>query len=150
MQKSQGVLKIPESTVAMNTKIWALKKIKKTQPIVENTVKSLAELDIIKFIKITGNSIQASSELGGNKLKVPVAKAFHPTATGVHLIYDFELKNMEFYEINSPKKGWGERMVKASLKHLPGDWKVVLVFDWSSGFWDKIEQKYKHVNWQRI
>ena len=134
----------------MNTKIWALKKIKKIHPIVENTVKSLAELDIIKFIKITGSSIQASSELGGNKLKVPVAKAFHHTATVVHLIYDFELKEMEFYEINSPKKGWGGRMVKASLKHLSGDWKVVLVFDWSSSFWDKMEQKYKHVKWQRI
>jgi hypothetical protein len=39
----------------MNTKIWALKKVKAIHPIVKNTVKSLAILDIIKFIRITGN-----------------------------------------------------------------------------------------------
>ncbi len=133
-----------------DTQIWALKKVKTIHPIVENTVKNLAGLDIIKFIRITSNSIQASSELGGNKLKIPVAKTFHPTATGVHLTYDFEFKTMEFYEINSAIKGWGEKMVKASLEYLPKDWEVALVFDWSSGFWDKMEQKYNHAKWLRI
>jgi len=133
-----------------DTQIWALKKVKTIHSIVENTVKNLAGLDIIKFIRITSNSIQASSELGGNKLKVPIAKPFHPTAVGVHLIYDFEFKIMEFYEINSATKGWGEKMVKASLECLPKDWEVALVFDWSSGFWDKMEEKYNHSKWLRI
>ena len=88
-----------------DTQIWALKKVRSVHAIVENTVKSLAELEIIKFIRITANAIQASSELGGNKLKVPVTMPFHPTATGVHLVYDFELKSMEFYEMNSPTRG---------------------------------------------
>ncbi|OPL09772.1 MAG: hypothetical protein AVO34_04980 [Firmicutes bacterium ML8_F2] len=146
-----------ENTVAQlikdvndDTQIWALKKVKTIHPIVESTVKNLAGLEIIKFIRITGNSIQASSELSGNKLKVPATKPFHPTAAGVHLIYDFEFKTMEFYELNSPAKGWGEKMVNASLQSLPKDWEVALVFDWSNGFWDKMEQKYNHVRWLRI
>ncbi|MDO9535516.1 MAG: hypothetical protein Q7J85_09360 [Bacillota bacterium] len=136
--------------VDKNTKIWALKKVKTIQPIVENTVKSLAELDIIKYIRITGDSIQASSELGGNKLKVPITKSFHPTVVGIQLIYDYEFKVMQIMEINSAIKGWGEKMVIASIKNIPKDWEVALVFDWSDGFWDKMEQKYNHVRWLRI
>ncbi len=130
--------------------VWTLKKVKTIPSLAENTAKSLAALEAIKFIRITEDSIQASSELAGNKRKIPETKPFHPTAVGIYLLYDFEYKVMQIMEINSAIKGWGEKLVQASLNNLPQDWEVALVFDWSSGFWDKMEEKYTHVRWLRI
>ena len=130
--------------------IWALKKVKTVPLIIEKTVIELSKLDTIKFIRITDDSIQASSEQSGNRVKIPNTNAFHPTATGVYLIFDFEYKMMQFYEINSTIKGYGEKMVAASIKNIPGDWDVAIVFDWSSGFWDKMQQKYSDVKWMII
>lgn len=126
------------------------KRIKTVHPIIESTVRSLANLEIIKYIKFTEDSIQASNEIGGKKTKIPITKAFHPTAVGVHIIYDFEYNYMEFFEMNSARKGWGEKLVKASIENLPKDWEVTLVFDWSNGFWDKMQKKYNDVKWDRI
>ena len=132
-----------------DTTIWTLKKVKTITPLVENTVKNLAALEIIKYIRITDDSIQASSELASNKRKIPETKPFHSTAVGIYLVYDFEYQVMQIMEINSAIKGWGEKLVQASLNNFPHDWEVALVFDWSSGFWDKMEQKYNHVKWLR-
>ena len=133
-----------------NIRIWTLKKIKTINSMIKNIVKEIAKIEAIKFIRITEDAIQSSNELEGNKIKIPVTKPFHPTAIGVHLIFDFKLKTMEFYEMNSAQKGWGEKMVKASLSALPKDWKVMLVYDWSEGFWDKMMQKYNKLKWLRI
>jgi len=133
-----------------DTTIWALKKVKTIHPIIDDATKNLAELSIIQYIRIADNEIQASSELTGNKRKIPATKAFHPSAVGIHLAYDFEYKVMQIMEINSAIKGWGEKLVRASLNNLPQDWEVALVFDWSNGFWDKMEQKFNHVRWMRI
>ncbi len=133
-----------------DTTIWKLKKVKAIDPIIDDAVKSLAELEIIKYVRVTDNSIQASNELAGNKRKIPETKPFHPTAVGIYLVYDFEYKVVQIMEINSAIKGWGEKMVKASVKNLPQDWEVALVFDWSDGFWDKMEQKFNHIRWMRV
>ena len=118
--------------------------------IMENIVNELARLDVLKYIRITVDAIQASSELSGNKLKIPTTKAFHPTAIGVYLIFDFKYKVMQFYEINAAIKGWGEKMVAASIKNIPYDWEVAIVFDWSDGFWEKMMQRYSEVKWTII
>jgi len=133
-----------------NKKIWVLKKVKTIQPIMELSVCDLAKITPIKFIKLTEDEIIASSEVGGTIIKNPITKPFHPTAIGIHLIYDFQLKTLEFFELNSAVKGWGEKMVYAALKNLPHGWKVNLVFDWSGGFWDKMQRKYRQMEWVRI
>ncbi len=131
------------------TTIWKLKKVKALDPIINDAVKSLAELEIIKYVRVTDNSIQASSELAGNKRKLPETKPFHPSAVGIYLVYDFEYKINQIMEINSAVRGWGEQLVRASIMGLPHDWDVALVFDWNSGFWDKMEQKFDHIRWMR-
>ena len=133
-----------------STEIWTLKKAKIIDPLIETTVASLAELDVIRFVRITETSIQASSHLHDDKRKVPITKPFHPTAVGIYLVYDFDLKGMEFHEITSAIQGWGGRMVRASLKHLPPEWDAVLVFDWSNGFWDEMAKRFPNVKWMRI
>jgi len=37
--------------------IWKLKKVKALDPIIDDAVKSLAELEIIKYVRVTDNSI---------------------------------------------------------------------------------------------
>ncbi len=41
-------------------------------------------------------------------------------------------------------------MVGAVLKDLPKDWEVVILMDWSDGFWDKMKEKFKNVKWVNI
>jgi len=148
--RSELLSQLIEDFSKQNKKIWALKKVKTIHPLIESLVRELAKLEPIKFIKLTDNEVIASSEIEGAKRKNPVAKPFHPTAIGVHVIYDFQFKNLEFYELNSAVKGWGEKMVKAVLNNLPKGWKATLVFDYSDGFWEKIRKKYNQVEWLLI
>ena len=133
-----------------DTTIWKLKKVKAIDPIIDDAVKRLANLEIIKYVRVTDDSIQASNELKGNKRKLPVTEPFHPSAVGIYLVYDFDYKYMTIMEINSAVRGWGETLVRASVTGLPQDWEVALVFDWSSGFWEKMEQKFNHIRWMRV
>ena len=142
--------KLIEDLNTDNKRVWALKKIKDIDPIVEQCVRNLAELSPLKYIKITGDSIIASNQIEGSRDKTPITKPFHPTAIGIHLIYDCQFKTLEFFEINSATKGWGEEMVKAALNRLSPDWKPTLVMDWSDGFWDKMKEQHNHLNWLNI
>ncbi len=133
-----------------DTHIHVLKKTKKIPPIMNETVESLAELEIIKNIYITESTIRASNMLEGNKRKLPVATPYHPTAVGVHVHYDFSAKTIEFVELNSAEKGWGEALVKSCIKPLPPDWSVILVFDWNPKFWEAMKEKYPDINWIQV
>lgn len=130
-----------------NKQVWALKKIKDINPIVDQCVRNLSELNPLKYIKITSNSIIASNQIEGSRDKVPITKPFHPTAIGIHLIYDCQFKTLEFFAINSAMKGWGEKMVSAALNKLPPDWTPTVVMDWSGGFWNKMKVRHKHLKW---
>ena len=130
--------------------MWALKKVKSIDPIIDKCVRELSRLSPLKYIKITNDGIMASNQVEGSRDKKPVTKPFHSTAIGIHLIYDFQFKTLEFYELNSATKGWGEKMVKAALIHLPKDWRPALVMDWSDGFWDKMQYKYNQLDWMII
>ena len=71
----------------------------------------------------------------------------HPTAIGVEIMYHISLKAINFYEINSPIKGNGSKMVSAVLTEFPKDWGAAVVMDWSDGFWDKMQDKYDMIDW---
>lgn len=130
--------------------IWALKKIKTVDPIVMNCVRELSKIEPLKFIKITVDGILASNITEGDMGRKPIAEPFHSAAIGVHLIYDFQYKTMEFYEINSAAKGWGDKIVGAALRTLPYDWHPTIVMDYSDGFWEKMRSKYNSFDWLEI
>ena len=135
--------------VGNNKDIIVSKKLKSIPSIYTNIVINLAKIDVIKFIKITPDFLAASNGVKGGS-KDPVAKPNHPTAIGISLIVDFYCKIIQFYEINSAIKGYGQKMVDAVLKDLPKDWEVVILMDWSDGFWDKMKEKFKNVKWVNI
>ena len=104
-----------------------MKRMKTIEPIIEMCVRSLAELKPIKYIMVTPDKILASNKIVGRKVKIPVTKPY-TTAIGISLFFDFRFKMLEFYEINSAEKGWGQKMVQSVLECLPVGWMPTIVF----------------------
>ncbi|MGO9620346.1 MAG: hypothetical protein ACLPT6_02955 [Desulfobaccales bacterium] len=61
------------------------------------------------------------------------------------MILELNHKVIEFYEVNSPSKGYGSKMVATVIGALPEDWSAVVVMDWSGGFWEKMSKKYNKI-----
>jgi hypothetical protein len=133
---------IPQDRV----QIKVSKKVKTLHPVVENIVNNLAQTGVIKFIRILPDFMQASNEAtdGGN-VRLPITKPGHPTAVGISLIIDLTSKEVHFFEITSAVPGYGGTMVDAVLRALPEEWGAVVVMDWSNGFWERMQQKYTHL-----
>ncbi len=130
-----------------NGKDIIVSKDMKTVPaLIDRIVRNLAQLDIIRYIKVRPDFLAASNEIKGGS-RDPVAVPHHPTATGVSLILDFQHQFLQFYEITAARKGYGQKMVDAVLSGLPEDWEVCIVMDWSGGFWQKMKANYPSVNW---
>ena len=115
-------------------------------PVVANIARNLAEINIIKYITISKDYIKASSEITIGRIKIPITKNDHSTAIGVSLLLELDHKIIQFYEINSPVKGYRSKMVDAVIRALPDDWKAVVVMDWSGGFWEKMQDKYRKLD----
>ena len=126
-------------------KIKVSNKVKEIHPVAKHIVDNLAELDFIRFIRVSPEILQASNEVTEGRIKIPVSKPDHPTAIGVYLITDIANKDIQFYEMTSAIKGCGGKLVDAVLKALPQDWIGVIVMDWSHGFWDKMKEKHKNL-----
>ena len=127
------------------SKIRVIKKIKLIHPVIEHIARNLAEIDIIKYITISKYYIKASSEIATGRNKIPITKIDHPTAVGVSLLLELDYKVIQFYEMNSPVKGYGSKIVDAVINALPEDWSAAVVMDWSGGFWDKMREKYSKI-----
>ncbi len=126
-------------------KIAVSTKVKEIHPVVKEIVDNLAKLDLINFIRVLPEYLQASNEVTDGRFKIPITKPEHPTAVGVYLIIDIVYKDIQFFEITSAIKGGGGKMVRAVLKALPKDWNGIVVMDWSDGFWDKMKEKHKNL-----
>ena len=127
--------------------IWIIHRVKELSIDVVNIAINLSALNFIKYIKITDKEIVASSEIKGTRVKNPITTMNHPSAIGITILFDFKYKFIDFYEINSPIKGNGSKMVDAVFTDFPKDWQAAVVMDWSDGFWKKIKKKYKKIDW---
>jgi hypothetical protein len=130
-----------------NKKIWAVNKVKELDDDIIELAIRLGSLDFINYVKITNEAIVASSEIKETGHKYPIATPNHPTAVGIEILYDCNHKYLSFFEINSPIKGNGRKMVSAVLTNLPQSWILAVLMDWSEGFWDKIIKKYSEKEW---
>ncbi len=120
-------------------------KVKSIHPVVDKIVGNLAQIDIIQFIRISPDFLQASNETTVGRVKTPITKPDHPTAVGVSLMLFFDYRQVQFYEMNSPIKGYGGKMVDAVMNALPEGWEALILMDWSGGFWEKMRKKYNNI-----
>jgi len=126
--------------------IFVATKVKTIHPVVDAIVKNLCEIDLIQYVRVSQEDVQASNEIKiKGRIKIPVSTAGHPSAIGVHLILDFFNNTIQFFEITSAVKGYGEKMVQAVITALPDDWEAAVVMDWSGGFWDRMTEKYDRI-----
>jgi hypothetical protein len=127
--------------------VWFITKVKELPIEIVNMAKNLSELDFLKFIRISDDSLSASSENYPKRPKVPITDMNHGTAVGIQILYSSDHKTIDFFEINTPIKGLGSKMVDAIFKDFPDDWQPAVVMDWSNGFWDKMKEKYNKMDW---
>jgi hypothetical protein len=111
---------------------------------VRRIAENLAEVDVIRVVKVTPGCLHASSETQGGR-RHPVATPGHPTAIGVSLIVEEGRKEIQFYEITAAVKGYGSRMVEAVVNALPRDWKAFVLMDWSDGFWKAMRRRHRKI-----
>jgi hypothetical protein len=135
-----------KNMVAQGKSVSVASKMKKIHPVVDNITNKLLKIEPIRYLRITPDDIRASNKtkLIG-RTKMPISKPGHPTAIGVHVILDFNNRDVQFFEITSAIKGYGERMVQAIVTSIPEEWKTVVVMDWSRGFWEKMAKKYDNI-----
>ena len=132
--------------VAKGKTIFVAKKVKTIHPVVDRIVSRLIEIDRIQYVRVSQRDLQASNEIAIiGRTKITISKIGHPAAIGIHLILDFAYNAIQFFEMTSAVKGYGERMVRAIVSSIPNDWEAVVVMDWSGGFWDKMAKKYDNI-----
>jgi hypothetical protein len=119
------------------------RRARPVHPVVQQIANNLAEIDTMRFVRVTPGFLQASSESCGVRM-IPVTRPGHPAAIGVSLILEEDREEIQFYEITSAVKGYGSRMVEAVLSALPTTWKAV-VMDWSDGFWKVMRRRHKRI-----
>lgn len=127
--------------------IWVISKVKQLPYEIIGMAIRLADLDFIKYVRICDETLAASSENYQNRPKVPITNMNHETAIGIQLLYSLSQKYINFFEINSPIKGNGSKMVEAILRDFPKDWQPTVVMDWSNGFWDRMKERHNDLDW---
>ena len=127
-----------------NAQVAISKRAQPLHPVVREIAANLAEIDVIRFVRVTPGFLQASSETNGARMR-PVTNPGHPTAIGVSMIVEEDREEIQFYEITSAIKGYGSRMVEAVLNALPKNWRAVVVMDWSDGFWKAMRRRHKRI-----
>ena len=143
-RRAPGATQVQEKVWCTPVELVVSRRARPLDPVVERIAANLANIDIIRIVKVSPGFIQASSEVEGFH-RVPVTKPGHPTAVGVSLIPEPELMEVIFYEITSAVRGYGSRMVEAVMRALPLGWKAVVVMDWSDGFWETMRRRHKRL-----
>lgn len=129
------------------TQIWVIAKVKKLPLEIVKMAIRLANLDFINYVRVCPETLAASSENHSKRPKVPICEVGHETAIGIHILYSSDYKTIDFYDINSPKKGFGGKMVEAVFNDFPKDWQPAVLMDWSDGFWDRMKEKHRPDQW---
>ena len=143
---SNKIIEIWKGQVANEKTIFVATKGKTIRPGVDAIVRNLCEIDLIQYVRVSQEDIQASNEIKiKGRIKIPVSTTGHPSAVGVHLILDFAPNTIQFFEITSTVKGYGKKMVQAVMTALPDEWEACVVMDWSEGFWDKMAEKFDKI-----
>ena len=103
---------------------------------------NLAAIDELNYVKIYNGRILASNALSENGKKQPVTEVGKENIIGVELLVDVSTKVVQFFSLTSSLRGCGEKIVCSVLEATPEDWTIVVVMDWSEGFWQVMSERY--------
>lgn len=126
-------------------RIFKATNVKKPQPVFLDLAESLSHIELLHFIKIYNDSLCASSLLSTDKKKHPVTTMNKEGVIGVELLINPDINTVQFYSLASSQKGYGRKIVDAVVRGTPDDWNLVVVMDWSGGFWDRMLEEYRRI-----
>jgi hypothetical protein len=126
-------------------KISKANNVKSVDLIYERISKALAEIDALQYVKIYNGRIKASNFMSTNGKKEPIVNNGGDNIVGVELLIDIQIKTVQFYYIASSLKGYGGKMVTSVINSIPEGWNVVVLMDWSHGFWPVMANKYPNL-----
>ncbi|MEI8045806.1 MAG: hypothetical protein WCI92_00400 [Bacteroidota bacterium] len=78
------------------TDILAIHRVKELPDEIVNMAIRLSTLDFIKYLKLTDNSIAASSEIAGTRVKNPITTTNHLSAIGLTILFEPKYKYINF------------------------------------------------------
>lgn len=119
--------------------------IKSIYPVFLDLAESLSHIDDLRFIKIYNDSLCASNLLSTDKKKHPVTAMNQEGVIGVELLIDPDISTVQFYSLTSSEKGYGRKIVDAVVRGTPDNWHLVVVMDWSGGFWNRMIDEYPRI-----
>lgn len=71
--------------VAREKNIFVATNVRSIHPVVDQMVRNLLEIDLIRYVRVSKDDIQASSDVKfRGRTKIPISNHGHPTAVGVH------------------------------------------------------------------
>jgi hypothetical protein len=123
-------------------KILKAGNVRKKHPIYLQIAQGLSTVDQLKYVKIYNERIMASNMLSDNGKKEPIVNVGEDSIVGVELLIDEINQVVQFYAITSSEKGCGEKIVSSVVNAVPDDWQIVVVMDWSAGFWEVMTERY--------
>lgn len=130
------------SVQTSSERVFQARSVRGVHPVVRALADSLAAIPQLRHVKIYRERIAASNVLSSDGKKNPVVKLGAEGTVGVELLVDPDTKLVQFFAITSAVKGRGRSMVEAVLAATPEDWKVVVLLDWSGGFWARMAEDY--------
>ena len=126
-------------------RIFKATNVKRPHPVFLDLAENLSQIDILNFIKIYNDRLCASNQLSTDKKKHPVTTMDQEGVIGVELLIDPAITTVQFYSLASSEKGYGRKIVKSVVDATPADWNIVVVMDFSGGFWDRMLEDYPRI-----
>jgi hypothetical protein len=123
-------------------KISTASNVRNVHGIFLDLSEALAAIDELNYVKIYNGRLLASNVLSNNGKKQPVTEVGKENIIGVELLVDSSTKVIQFFSLTSSVRGCGQKIVCSVLDATPEDWKVVVVMDWSEGFWQVMSKRY--------
>ena len=126
-------------------RIFKATNVKKIRPVFLDIAENLSHIDALRYIKIYNDSLCASNQLSKDKKKHPVTTMNKDGIIGVELLIDPDISTVQFYSLASSQKGYVSKIVDAVVRGTPDDWNLVVVMDYSGGFWQRMLEEYPQI-----
>ncbi len=122
--------------------VYKARTVRRVDPVSAGIAEALKGVAPLRYIKLLPGRLAASNVLSTDGRKNPVVTVGAEGIVGVELLIDTESTVVQFYAITSAVKGCGHQMVAAVVAATPPDWQLVVVMDWSGGFWQRMAEEY--------
>jgi hypothetical protein len=136
---------VTDPAILDGKRIFKANNVRKIHPVALDLTESLSHFVAFNYINIYNDRLCASSQLSTDKKKHPVTTMNKEGNIGVELLIDPDISTVQFYSLASSEKGSGRKIVDAVVRGTADDWNIVVVLDWSGGFWNKMLEEYPQI-----